>query len=194
MVCQCVPVCPSVPPSSLANVHAVSHWSGPFTASGFCGAIAGSSLGLFLIFLLLVCHADPAALDQQSEPFCPAHPFADRRHRALDLGLGGPEVVSMLALLYLHHQDELFSTALARPPNAAVGRMEGQLCSHAHQAGSSAPRPPEAALMHCPVKSRGPVAHVPQPARGWPTPPFSHPQAGSPPCLCQQGSFTVLPR
>lgn len=38
----------------------------------------------------------------------------------------------MLALPYLYHQGELFSTALARPPNAATGRSQDQLsCSPA---------------------------------------------------------------
>ena len=82
----------------------------------------------------LLCHRNPAPLDQQNWPFHVPQQFTDDvdfrvgQPKAMDLGMGDTEHVSLLVLPYLYHQGKLSSTALTGPRNAAIGRNQGQLC------------------------------------------------------------------
>jgi len=87
-------VYPSVHTSSLGNVHCNESlvWS---EISGFCDTNIRSPVGFLPVILLLPCVMEPAALDQQNQPFpCILiirrwYRFRVDQFRALDLGLSG---------------------------------------------------------------------------------------------------------
>lgn len=62
-----------------------------------------------------------------SQQFTDDVDFGVGQPKALDLGLGDAELVSLLVPLYLYHQGKLHTTAPAGPPNAAISRGQGQL-------------------------------------------------------------------
>ena len=77
------------------------------------------------------------------------------------LGSGHGWQLSRSALQSLpHHQGQLSSTALARPPNAATGRKEAALLLSCPLGGSPVPIPLQPAPLCCSVKVRGPLSAV----------------------------------
>ena len=132
-----------------------------FQVSDFFDTInIGSSPALLLVNLLLLCVIEILQLwIGRTVPF--THLKNSQMMQMLGWASSKPwtwtwvvaELLSLLTLPYRHHQSELPSTALARLPNAATGRRQGQLfCSRALRAGSPAPMPPEPALLCYPVK------------------------------------------
>jgi hypothetical protein len=87
--------------------------------------------------VVALCHGDPAALEQQDWPWHDSQSFTNDvdvgvgQLRALDLSWVVAVLVIVPSLPYLHHQGKFPSIALAKPPNAAISRRQGQLfCSY----------------------------------------------------------------
>ena len=87
--------------------------------------------------VVALCHGDPAALEQQDWPWHDSQSFTKDvdvgvgQLRALDLSWVVAVLVIVPSLPYLHHQGKFPSIALAKPPNAAISRRQGQLsCSY----------------------------------------------------------------
>ena len=95
----------------------MSHWSGSIKVSGFCDTIIRFSQGLFLVILLLACVIQILKLWMSK-----TSPFTHPNHLQIDdiEFWGGPTQSPA-------PPEELFSTAPARPPNAAMGRVSSAL-------------------------------------------------------------------
>ena len=105
-------------------------------------------------FLIALCHGDSAASQHQDRLFHASLPFADDvgfevgQFRAWVVA----EVVSLRTLRDPHHQGELSSPTLARPPSATIGRRQGWCsCCNILGVSSSVFVPP--GPVHCAVQS-----------------------------------------
>lgn len=177
---------PSVHTSSLANVHC-NEWLVWFKICDFCASInTGPSHGLLPVIRVTEILQ---LWETRTGPFTCPNPFTDDmdlevgQFRALNLGLVVDELASPPAPPYPHHQGELPSSALTRPPNAL-------------KVDSTTFTPPEPSPRCCPIKVQGPTlsspAHCEQ--SGQLSLPLSRAQSWLTPALAIKASSTVLPR
>ena len=141
--------------------HVISHQNWILTNDSFLNII---------LLLDILCHEYPATLGLQDLLCYMLKEFIDE----VDFGVGQlrprilawvlAELVSLPALLHLHHQGELSSTAPARLPNANIGGRQVRSLSlmplelnhqHQHLQGAGP------ALLSAPASERGRLANTP---------------------------------
>lgn len=183
-------MCPTVHPyvhtSSIVNVYGseLLVW---LEVCEFCDITTiGYSSGFLPVIAL--CHGDPAALDQQDQPFHVLRQLTDDKDfgvgqlKALDLDRMVAKLLSPLAIPY-PNQGELSSTVPARRLNDCHWPEAGQLLLSCPGTSSSIPTPPEPAPLVPPNRSVGLTLPVLQPVRGY----------VSSPALTHSGILSVLP-
>jgi hypothetical protein len=166
-------VCHSVSHSISLCLHfftckwSLGQWTGWRSLASVTPINTGSSLGRHLGNpVVVLCHGDPTALYQQNWPFRASQSITDDiglrvgQIRTLDLGLSVSWACQCARSPLSTPPGELCSIALARPPNAAIDRRQGQIfCSNILRAISLTPIPPEPAPLCFPVKEE---AHSPR--------------------------------